>query len=291
LITLFNKAIGNLLYSGLLLSNLFFILSIYFFQKLIEFEKSDNKKWVLSFFLIFPTSFYFGAYYSESLFLLLTLLSFLAMRKKKWWLSAIWAGLASATRLVGIFIFPALIWEFWTSRKQDNKKPLTAFLLSLVSLSGFILYCLYLKKNFGDPFYFAKVQNAFGASRETDRLILLHQVVWRYLKMVFTVQKNSFLFFTVIQEFLISIFALVVLLWGIYKRVRPSYLIYSFMSFLLPTLTGNFSSMPRYIAVIFPIYFILGELKNRRIKIIVLLIFFGLLIINTAFFLRGFWIA
>jgi Gpi18-like mannosyltransferase len=290
-----DKIVGNLLYSGLIISNFCFLLGVFFFQKLIKLEKIKEEKWPLLFLLFFPTSFYFASLYSESLFFLLVILSFLFIKQKKWLKAAVFAGLASATRLVGIFIAPALVWEFYQSSSEKNKQRmlfyLKTFFLSLLSFSGLIFFCLYLNKNFHDPFYFAKVQNAFGASRQTDKIILFHQVVWRYLKMMVSVKKNDILFYTVSQEFFLSLLVLMALIWAWIKKMKKSYLIYSFFSFFLPSLTGNLSSMPRYVNLIFPLYFVLARIKNKKIKLLLLLTSFLLLVVNTALFLRGFWIA
>jgi len=50
-----------------------------------------------------PFSFFFAMGYSEALFLLLLALTLLFTDKKKWWLAAIAAGLASSTRFIGVF--------------------------------------------------------------------------------------------------------------------------------------------------------------------------------------------
>jgi len=290
-----NKIIGNPLYSGLLFSNISFLLALYFFQKLLKVEKIKDKKWPILFLLLFPTSFYFIGLYSESLFLLLTILSFLSMRQKKWFQASVFASLASATRLVGIFIAPALILEYNQSltklRKKNKLVKLKQLLLFIISIGGFLLYCWYLNKNFGDPFFFARVQSKFGASRQTDKIILFHQVTWRYIKMLVTVKNNNLLYYAVAQEFFLSLGVLAVFIWGWFKKIKRSYLVYAFFSFILPTLTGNLSSMPRYVAVIFPLYLILSKIKNKKVKICLLIVSTILLIINTALFLRGSWIA
>ncbi|MFC1711806.1 hypothetical protein ACFLZ1_04450 [Patescibacteria group bacterium] len=290
------KIFSNTLAAGLVISYTSFILAVIVFKKIIRLEKLDKLKISpFIFLLLFPTSFYFISLYSESLFLLLSLLSFLYMLRKKWFLSAIFISLASGTRLVGIFIVPALLWEYFKSqpkKEKKNKKVLVkAAFLSIVSILGFVIYSLYLNNHFDDPFYFASVQNAFGASRQTDKLILLYQVVWRYIKMILTMDRTSLMFYTIVQEFVLSIFALFVLLWGVIKKVRTSFLIYGFLSFILPTLTGNFSSMPRYLALIFPIYFILARIKSKKLKLFILSLSSILLVVNTALFLRGVWIS
>lgn len=289
--TLINK---NPLYAGLLVSNVCFLMALFVFKKILKQEKIKNYWWPILALLLFPTSYYFGALYSESLFLLLSLLSFLFLNKKKWIWAAVFASLASATRLAGIFLGVAIAWEFYSSEIKNRTKIkdyLKLLFLSILSISGFLFFCLYLNKEFHDPFFFAKVQSSFGASRQTDKLILIHQVIWRYIKMLLTIKNNNILLYTISQEFFISLLVLVVLIWGWFKNIKKSYLIYAFLSFLLPTFTGNFSSMPRYVSVIFPIYLIFSNVKSKKIKIFILTISGILLIINTALFLRGFWVA
>ncbi len=244
---------------------------------------------------MFPTSFYFGCLYSESLFILLTILVFLFIKRKQWFYAVLVAALASSTRLVGIFLAPVVAYEFYKNSLQNRQKSgvtyIKSTILLILSLGGFLIFCGYLYKNFGDPFYFAKVQNSFGASRETDHLILFHQVVWRYIKMAITVNRSDIIYYSTMQEFILSLLALGLLIWGLFKRMRKSYLFFSLASFFLPTLTGNLSSMPRYIMTILPIYMLLIQIKNKVIRLIILGVSLILLVINTALFLRGFWVA
>lgn len=294
-IRLINKLIGNFLYSGLLVSNFFFLLALFFFNQLIKLERMKNKKWAFLFLFLFPTSFYFICLYTESLFLFLSVLTFLLIRKKNWFLAAIFASLASMTRLVGVFLGFALVWEYYQFlSKKKQKKPIflaKSLFLGFVSVTGLLLFCSYLNRVFGNPFYFVQVQHAFGASRQTDKIILFYQVIWRYLKMLATIRGNNFLLYTISQEFFLSLFVLGVLIFGWIKKVKKSYLIYSFLSFFLPTMTGNLSSMPRYTAVLFPIYLILAQIKNKKFKYLILVIFLFLLIINISLFVRGYWVA
>lgn len=294
-INILNKIVGDLIWSGLIISNFCFLLGLFFFQELMKLEKIKGMKFPLLLLLLFPTSFYFGAYYSESLFFLLTILSFIFIYKKKWFWAAIFAGLASVTRLVGIFIGVSLVWEYFQKKVKKNKNNtpvlIKGLFLGVLSVFGFLIYSWYLNKHFNDPFYFAQVQSAFGGSRQTNKLILFHQVVWRYLKMLVTIKNNNLLFYSISQEFFVSLAVLAVLIWAWIKNFKKSYLIYSFFSFFLPTLTGNLSSMPRYVSLIFPIYLFLAQIKNKKIKFLILFFSTILLIINTALFLRGFWVS
>jgi Gpi18-like mannosyltransferase len=286
-----NYLVDNYLFSGLIVANLFFLFSLLIFKRLL-FRLKIEPLYPLLFLLFFPTSYYFGAVYNESLFLFLSLSAFLFIEKKRWLLASAMIGFSCATRITGIFLFiPFMIYFFKDKSRKKVTNILLAGLFSLICFSGFWLYSFYLYKNFHDPFYFATVQNKFGASRQTDKIILLYQVIWRYFKMFLTVDKKSLLFYTISQEFLLSLFVLGLLLKGFYRSIKKPYLWYALFSFILPTLTGNFSSMPRYVLVIFPIFLVMDKILKTWQKKVVLFFFIILLIINTLFFLRGYWIA
>ena len=96
---------------ALALASIFFLLSLIVIYKLVRLDFKNNVA-ILTILaiLVFPTSFFFASIYSESLFLLLTILSFYFARKKKWILASIFGLLLTATRIVGIAILPALIY-------------------------------------------------------------------------------------------------------------------------------------------------------------------------------------
>ena len=71
-------------HTGMILSAIFFILALYLLVKLWSKEYSAKIAWTsIVLLLTFPTSFYFGSIYSESLFLLLTVLTFWFVKKDK----------------------------------------------------------------------------------------------------------------------------------------------------------------------------------------------------------------
>lgn len=283
-------------------------LLLFIFVKDLFKKTKQQAWWTVIAFLSFPTSLFFGALYNEGLFLLLVLGSFLAAHHKKWWLAGILGMIVSATRVVGLAIWPALLLELWLSVNKVNSfsdlqknitiKKILEFLkkewknISAVSLSllGLGSYMFYLWKVFGDPLYFFHLQSEFGAGRQ-EGIILLPQVIWRYIKILMTVPYDWKLF-AYIQEFVFSLITLGSLL-VFWKKIRPSHLLFSLLVFILPTLTGTLSSMPRYILVCFPIFFLLGEFlqKNKKIRGFALALSWLLLIINTLLFIQGYWVA
>lgn len=275
---------NNFLISALLISNLAFIFSLYYLYKLFKIDYPDkNATLSIIFLLIYPLSFFFGSVYSESIFLLLLVLSFYLARKKQWLLSGIAASLLCATRLVGIFIIPALIYEYYHQNKKINLK------LMLPSLS-LATYSFYNYLHWGKPFYFIQAHSELNNSRSVNSIILFPQTLYRYFRILFDLNPVQFEWQIALLELIIFIATLFLLCYAWYKKVNLSYLIFSFLAFLLPASSGTFSGLPRYTTILFPIYLSLTFLPPK-VKYIYSVISPLLMLILSAYFLKGFFIA
>lgn len=103
----------------------------------------------------FPTSFIFNAAYTESLFLALSAGSLGAARvRKDLLLDCLLAGLATATRNVGVFLLVPLALAWYADRERHGWR---AAYLALAP-SGLLTYAAYLWHRFGDPFLFYSAQ-------------------------------------------------------------------------------------------------------------------------------------
>lgn len=316
-----NFFVDNYLLTSLLVSNLAFLLTVTIFYLVVKKKFSALVAWkALGFILLFPTSFFFVAVYNESIFLLFVLISFYAAAQKKWLISGIFAALASATRIVGVVMVPALLLElFLTSENskltlfnsllkksqfvsafkllflqllafvQKNAKAIASILLGLL---GILSYMLYLQYEFNDPLYFFHVQSEFGSGRE-ESVVLLPQVLWRALKIVITVPMGL-RWWSYLQELLFTVFAFAVLVMGLkkYYKINRSWIVYSIFALLIPTFTGTLSSMPRYVLVAFPIFVILAQLQLPKFAWYLLYLTSAIaLVLNTILFIQGYWIA
>jgi Gpi18-like mannosyltransferase len=272
-------------YSGILLSNVFLLAGLYFFYKLLrlDFDKKTSALSVI-FLLAVPTSFYFGAVYAESLFLFLTVLSIYFIRKKKFFLGAIIVAIATATRIFGIFLIPLYAIEALKSKNRIN------LIWTAISPIGIFAYVLFLKLKFNNPLYFFTSQPVFGASRSVNEIILLPQVIYRYIKIFFSINFASLPFFVAAVEFLYVLIPLVLLIM-FFKRMRLSYWIFSVAALIFPTLTGTFSSMPRYaltyMLLLVP-YLVVALGKYYKKAAVVLSVLGGILL---GLFIRGYWIS
>ncbi len=300
LISLVTKAILvsfplNYFISAIIISNLFFLAGLFFFYKLTlkDYSKEIAFKSIILI-LAIPTAFYFGAIYTESLFFLLAVVTFLLIRNGKFLYAGIFASLASATKILGIVLFLVLVVELLRSLKTSKIKIkswnfFVGIFAILISSFGLICYMLYLGGYYNDPLYFLNAQPLFGASRSNQPFILLPQVFFRYIKIFLTNPISTINFFNAFLEFVFAGLSLILLIIS-FKKVRLSYWLFTFFCLIIPTLTGTFSSMPRYFLMSFLLFpFIVGKF-NKYLKFVVIIsIIIQAILISL--FIRGFWVA
>lgn len=272
---------------GFLFINICFFLALFVFKKLVEIDYSRDisKKTIINL-LIFPTSFFFVCIYSESLFLLLTLLAFYFARKKRWLLACIFAALLTATRFVGIAILPALLYEF-VSNKKINLREFAVFLI--VPL-GLIFYSIFNYYKWHDFFYFIRAQGELGNNRTVDSLVLFPQTIFRYMKIISSVPVG-YEWGIALLELTAFLFAAIFLYFAWRKKIRTSYLIFGLINFAIATMTGTFSALPRYVLTIFPIFIALALIENKVFKLAYIIISLILLFVLLMLFSRGYFVA
>lgn len=290
---LFVRNYLNIALVGLAISNISFLLAIIGLYKLVTLDyKKSIATLSIILLLLFPTSYVFGSFFTESLYLVLVVWAFYFARTKKWLFAGILGMIASATRITGIIMFVVLLAEFLTSR--SGKQARFAWLPLLLVPFGIISYMIYLYIAEGNPFVFITAQSVFGPQR-AGIFVPLPQVFYRYIFKVLPSLDYSYLpvVFSTWLEMLVATGFLILSL-SSFLKLRLSYSIYFFGSYLIPTFAGSFSSLPRYILTIFPA-FILLALYIRRIHPILQVVIFLLLFISlgvaTALFSRGYWVS
>ncbi len=290
---------GRDLVGGLFISFVSLFFALFIFYKLIrlDYQKSVARRAAI-YLLIFPTAFYFSVVYAESLFLVLILASFFFARTKHWWLAGIFGLLATSTRLAGVFLFPALLVELWlqSNLSEKSRRNWQYFFSNLMPLLfiplGLVGYMTYLAAKFQDPLLFIQGQPYFGAGEKATKLVLLYQVFWRYFKMLMTVDKFTSTYFVCLLEFLTGITFFFLIIFA-YLRRWFAYVTFMALVYLAPTLTGTFSSLPRYALALFPGFILLAiwAEKYKWLRILYPLIAIPLLIVSLLFFTRGYWLA
>lgn len=280
LINALNSITHDYLLAALIISIISFYLTIHLLFNLVklDFDRKIAQKAVLSL-LLFPTSFYLLTVYSESLFLFLTVATFLSFRKNNLLMATLFAALASGTRLIGLAVAVGLLIEVLTTTGLNRKNWFVVF-----SFSGFILYCLYLYRQVGDPFYF------FMAEQYWQRSLTIP--VYGFWETIKSLSQSGFIenHFNAFLDLIFAIFG-VGLAIRTFRFLPPSYSIFSLLSVLLPLFTPTLSSMPRFLLPIFPIFIIVALIKKDYLNFAYQLVSILLLGAFAILFINGYWVS
>ncbi|HEY5386866.1 MAG TPA: mannosyltransferase family protein [Thermoleophilia bacterium] len=275
--------------------------------------------WSVVFISVFPTALFFQAVYSESLFLLLSLLAFWWARGGRWALAGLAGLLAVVTRSSGVVLLLPLAVIWWEQRRGGEVRlpggptavPLapvrrpsgfSAAWLLLVP-AGLAVYMAYLWWAFGDPLLFGSVQSHWG--RE---LTLPTTAIWRGAvsavsgvrwlaangvgPILGTHLPSGGLNSDVIANLLefSGFAAAVAMLVACWRRLPAAYTLYALAAVLFPLLYSTTArplySLPRFIIVVFPLFIgaAASLAPHRAWRWVVAGVMFLLLVASTVLF-------
>lgn len=247
------------IYAGILISSLATVLAAFYLLKLIDLDKLKISKLEALFLLFFfPFSFILNSVYADALFLFLTTASFYFARSKRWLVAAVFAFLATLTRLTGVALIPALVLEWWL---QSRKRRIDwrGLVAPLSSLLGFVAYSLYLQFQFGNWRLFQTSMRAW----QFERIVLLPQVFFRYFNIFLTVSPYLIVYWVAVLEFAAFILYFAIAIY-VAKRIRASYGVFMMVLLFIRTFNGTFAGTPRYLIHLFPAYLGLAHLLMRH---------------------------
>ena len=257
---------------GMLLSNLALLGALFvLYQIASDILGEQVGRRTLLYLCIFPTAFFFFAAYNESLFLFLTVSSFLAMRRQKWWLAGILGLFAALTRSAGLLLVIPFLYELWITRDNlttSDQNVSTKFLsmmlrilpLFLIPL-GTLLYCFYCWKLFHNPLAFAAVQSHW------DRHMTWPWVgIWTTLRELLLIQPfGSFFEVHLLLDLAATISFIVLAILG-WRKLRMSYNIWIvlllFFMLISPAIAQHdvLVSNQRFVLEMFPAFITLAAL-------------------------------
>lgn len=184
---------GGAFEAGLIVSALACLVALILVHRLAtEMIGAADARRTTVYLLAFPTAFYLVAAYNESLFVALALASLYNMRRGRWWWAAMFAGYASATRMAGVMLGAAFVYEylrqrgfsFRSQRRHGRILPWpTGFRLDRNALAvvlipaGLGAYMLYCQQTFGNALQFLDAQKAWFRSGFTPPWTVIGDVV------------------------------------------------------------------------------------------------------------------
>ncbi|MCL6107188.1 MAG: glycosyltransferase family 39 protein [Actinobacteria bacterium] len=311
LIAVFKPAFGgNGVVAGILISLASCLVAFYLLFRLVEidFGAGVARRAVL-YLAVFPTSFYFQAIYSESLFLALTIGCIYLARRRQYLFAGALGLLATLTRSAGLVLILPLALMYMHDRGWNWRRIKGNWIFIMLVPLGLGIWMLYLYVKFGDPWLFSEAQSNW--LRQVNALGPIGGL-WNGIDAAFqgikTILSSSDINYSPIDldprlwpannvmnlAFTLPFLGLAV---AAFRRLSPAYAAYGLASLLLPlSLPSAFVpllSMPRFVLAAFPLFILLalwGEEKPwfDRLLMVLSLTFLGLL---TAKFVVWTWVA
>lgn len=249
---------GDMPLTGMVLSSISFFVALVLLHKLagefgLDEKDADRTIFYLAF---FPVSYFFSIPMTESLFLVLTVGSFYAAKREHWLWAGILGALASATRLTGLLLLPALAVLYWQKHRRvwPPRKELLSLLLIPTGLLSFMVYLYFIT---GNAFAFKDILVVWGR-----RFTFFFMPLLTYLRdPLLLAYYWDFRLLNFLAATLALVCGFVLLKWRWWSLAT-----YTLASIFIALSSSALQSHARYVMVIFPIYMTLAVAgRNPRI--------------------------
>jgi Gpi18-like mannosyltransferase len=248
---------------GLLLVATLATLGLYFcFYRLARFDLNDELAFRATIlFAVFPGSYVFYAPYTESIFLLFSVLLFYFARERQWLLAGLCGALATLSRQQGLFLMVPLVMELW-SGKERKALAFSSVLLIPLAYGLWIVYRTFaLADSYPDLSSFHGLiystvisPSSYQVVAEQDFLFPLHALYLAFLKLW---QEHNIPTITDL-----SVAACIVVITIIsWRNLRNSYRVYvlillivSFAHHTGMRVSSPYMGLPRHLLLAFPVF-------------------------------------
>jgi hypothetical protein len=219
---------------------------------------------------VFPWSFFMGRVYSESVFLLTTVLALRGAHGGRWWTAGAWGSLATLTRPNGILI--ALPLALFALQGVTSFRGLAARATALTPIPlAFLGFCLYVYVLTGDPLAWMAAQSHWGYS--------VGHPPWQQIQRVLAtfIEHGAYdYFFTsdlAVFEMMQAVTALVFLMATpmVFRRLGAAMGVYVLVSLLVPLSGNTLEGLGRYTSVLFPVFLVTATMVTDRVHEIVVM--------------------
>ncbi len=228
----------------------------------------DTAERAVLFGAVFPFAFFYGMVYTESLFLLLTLVAVYACRRGHWLAGSLVAGLVALTRVNGVLIAPALAWIVWRQAGSGARARLRACAPFLGAAAGLGAFCLFSYVRTGSPlewmYSIERWQYVPGGAPWTPLVALARQLVRR--PVAFLQEPNG------LPDTLNGVTAMIFVasVPFVWSRLGAAYGLFMAANLLLPLSSGQFEGLGRYCAVLFPFFIWVASWKRPAVQQLVM---------------------
>lgn len=268
-----------------------FIAFYLFYLFLISLNLSEKKAWYgLLFFSFFPFHFYFSMYYTESLFLALVLLAFLGVNYNNKLMLITAVLLLPLTRVNGIIVmFPLVLYIAENKKIHWNRLFIVqtyfkekSLLIPFLSFFSFFSWCAYQYNMTGSFMAFSLAQKGWYKTFQMPYKSLFNSGN-------LDIPYKSIFNCANLDIEILSILVIIYFITAVYQAIKVhklSFNIFVLIQMLLPLTAGSVISVPRYVSVLFPLFYpVSNYIYHSKLKYIVLIFLLILQIIMFHFFL------
>jgi hypothetical protein len=244
--------------AGILFSQCCLLGSLVLINKLAEVSETAPLREQPGFWLLIsPVSFFFHVFYTESLFLFLTLLMIIAARRQRFGSAACCGLMTGLTRPTAVCLPVIFLW--WAMQSLRHRWRFFGLLTCGVApLFGIAIYFGAVGYLLGDPFGYLEIQRQWWESRWA----LPFADVVADLKVSFrALTQARFPPPSLIVRTISSLSIIILLFWG-WRKCDPAFRIYVIVSMLFIHSQEPSRSTLRYELVLFPIFLLIARLMR-----------------------------
>jgi hypothetical protein len=300
---------GNYLLSALVISTICAAVTLILMYELLRKYYPDEIAWrAVLFFIVFPTFFFLLAGYTESLFLVFVLASWILAWKRHWLWAGIFSGLATLTRLQGVILSAVLLWMMIMSRvERPAKDPFLQVRQALevlkslprqrINIPGMFSWFSILIPPLIALLYQAWLKSAgFGTISGALRTYWKLETVTPWTGFLLFLQRLPTRHFNYMDwiDLTLLILVLVAAIHGL-CRLDPAFSIYVWLTLAVLFTRGTpphlLASYSRYFLGLFPLFLLPALNPNRYQRLAVMCLFFFFQVVLVSIFLWGSWVA
>lgn len=249
-------------FAGILISWLAFAAALPLLYRLARLDLSHEQATrVTVYAAVFPSAYFFGVVYSESLFLLALVSAALALRSKRWIWAAVAAAIMTATRVNGVMFLPALALIGWdaASTGRERRSAVAAALAGTIGIAG---YSWFVYSVSGNPFEWYDSITRWGyhpgGNPLSGLVSIAQQLMSRPIEFIATEPMAPYATLNAMAA-TAALFA-VPFIWDRFGRGYAAIVV---LGLLLPLSSGQFEGLGRYCSVLFPLPILFGSMRGE----------------------------
>jgi len=280
--------LGDHLISALVLSNLFSLIGLLLFHYFVWNYHGENVADLSTLLLVaYPGALFFAFPYTESLFLLLTMVFFIALYRRDYLLAALASFFLPLAREPGLFVVVPFFYDIYQSWREKGKVRLEDLVYLTAPVASMFMYFAIMYLSTGNPLEGIEAEKYFIGQRSISSLLDLPAFVRSFadIRYLHGTLYSAFdrLWFVVLVVFLFKIW-----------RTDRRYFWFAILAGIVPPMTGTFWSYTRFLVAVFPLFIAAAEVlskdKWKGVRWLTIGILFSLQIIFLIRHINNYWV-